>query len=453
MLDTSALTGESVPRKASAGDAVLSGCINQSGLLTIMVTKTFGESTVARIIDLVENAGDKKARTENFITTFSRYYTPVVVVLAALIAVLPPLFTGGGWADWIHRGLVFLVISCPCALVISIPLGFFGGIGGASRRGVLVKGGQYLEALSKVDTVVFDKTGTLTRGVFKVVRTVPANGVSAEELLEYAAYAENYSNHPIAKSILAEYGRAIDGAALSEYEEIAGHGVSVKTPIGAVLAGNTKLMEKFGVAFDETDAAGTVVHVAAKGGYAGCIIIADEIKPDAKSVVALLKSRGVRRTVMLTGDRPEIAESVGAELGIDTVYGGLLPAQKVERVEELLAGADGKLAFVGDGLNDAPVLARADVGIAMGGLGSDAAIEAADVVLMTDEPSKLAEAIDIARFTKRVVWQNIVFALGFKGVFLLLGALGMATMWEAVFADVGVAMLAILNAMRVMRKR
>jgi Cd2+/Zn2+-exporting ATPase len=452
MLDTTALTGESVPRKVSAGVSVLSGCINQSGLLTIRVTETFGESTVAKILNLVESAGSKKAHTENFITVFSRYYTPVVVIFAALMAVVPPLLMGGAWTDWINRGLIFLVISCPCALVISIPLSFFGGIGGASRKGILVKGGNYLEALSKVDTVVFDKTGTLTYGVFKVVSLVPANGKSEDELIELAAYAESFSNHPIAKSIMSGYGKPVEGANLSGYEEISGHGVSVKSGADVILAGNRKLMEREGIAFDATSADGTVIYVALNGVYAGSIVIADEIKPDSKYAIFALKDKGIRKTVMLTGDNPQIAETVGDELGIDEVYGGLLPADKVAKVEELLTQTSGKLAFVGDGINDAPVLTRADVGIAMGGLGSDAAIEAADVVIMTDEPSKLAEAIEISRFTKRIVWQNIIFALGVKGAFLLLGAFGIATMWEAVFADVGVALLAVLNATRVMRR-
>jgi Cd2+/Zn2+-exporting ATPase len=453
-LDTTALTGESAPRKAGSGDRVLSGCVNQSGVLTINVTETFGESTVARILNLVENAGAKKARTENFITVFSRFYTPLVVIAAALIAVIPPLIFSGGWSDWINRGLIFLVISCPCALVISIPLSFFGGIGGASRRGILVKGGNYLEALSKVDTVVFDKTGTLTYGIFKVTRRIPANGISADELIELAAYAESYSNHPIAKSILSAYGKPTDGAVLTDYEEIAGYGVSVNANGTRILAGNRRLMERADIAFEASAAPGTAVYVASNGIYAGCVIIADEIKPDSKSAVSALKSKGVRLTVMLTGDNPQIAEDTAAELGIDEVYGGLLPADKVEKVEALLTRTTRtgrKLAFVGDGINDAPVLTRADIGIAMGGLGSDAAIEAADIVLMTDEPSKIAEAIEISRFTKRVVWQNIAFALGVKGAFLLLGVFGIATMWEAVFADVGVALLAVLNAARVIR--
>ena len=451
MLDTAALTGESVPRKARAGDSVLSGCINQNGVLTIKVTKTFGQSTVAKIIDLVENASNKKAPTENFITSFSRYYTPVVVGLAALIACLPPLFGFGLWAEWVNRGLIFLVISCPCALVISIPLGFFGGIGGASRKGVLVKGGNFLEALNSLDIVVFDKTGTLTKGVFKVTNIKSANGWSNEQLLEYAAKAESFSNHPIALSILKAYGSDVEKSELSVYSEIAGHGISVKVNDKTILAGNSKLMTANGIPFTETHDIGTKVYVAVDNVFAGCIVISDEIKTDSKAAIAALKARGVRKTVMLTGDDPLIARAIAEELKLDEFYGGLLPGEKVEKVETLFGQkrTKGKLAFIGDGINDAPVLARADVGIAMGGLGSDAAIEAADVVLMTDEPSKLVDAINVARFTKRVVWQNIIFALGIKCVFLALGALGVASMWEAVFADVGVALLAILNATRV----
>lgn len=454
MLDTMALTGESVPRKASVSDDVLSGCINQTGVLTIEVTKSFGESTVAKIIDLVENASSKKAPTENFITTFSRYYTPIVVGLATLLAVIPPLLMNGSWAEWIQRGLIFLVISCPCALVISIPLGFFGGIGGASKRGVLVKGSNYLEALNNLDTVVFDKTGTLTKGVFKVTDLQPANGHDSAVLLETAAYAEVFSNHPIAQSIVKAYGKEIDKTHVVEYQEISGHGISVNVEGKKVLAGNAKLMNAEEVEFHETDRVGTKIYVAKDGLFVGSIVISDEIKEDSKAAIAELKARGVRKAVMLTGDNAEIAHAIAAELHLDEVHAGLLPDQKVEQVERLSAERQGKgkLAFVGDGINDAPVLARADVGIAMGGLGSDAAIEAADVVLMTDEPSKLSAAIDIAKFTRRIVWQNIAFALAVKGVFLALGAFGIASMWEAVFADVGVSVLAILNAMRVLKK-
>jgi Cd2+/Zn2+-exporting ATPase len=453
MLDTTALTGESVPRSAKPGDAVLSGCINQNGLLTIEVSKTFGESTVAKIIDLVENAGSKKAPTENFITAFSRYYTPAVVAFAALIAVIPPLLSGGIWADWVNRGLIFLVISCPCALVVSIPLGFFGGIGGASKRGVLVKGGNFLEALNSLDIVVFDKTGTLTKGVFKVTSVRPAEGFSEDELLEYAAKAETFSNHPIALSVLKAYGGEIDKTVLADYEEISGHGISVNAAGKKILAGNNKLMTANGIAFTEAKDTGTKVYVAVDGVFAGSVVISDEIKSDSRTAISALKAKGVRKTVMLTGDDPRIAAAIAGELGLDEVYGGLLPHEKVEKVETLSGQKrpKGKLAFVGDGINDAPVLARADIGIAMGGLGSDAAIEAADVVLMTDEPSKLIEAMNIARFTKRIVWQNIVFALGVKAVFLILSAFGIASMWEAVFADVGVSLLAVLNAMRILR--
>jgi len=456
MLDTMALTGESVPRKASISDTVLSGCINQNGVLTIEVTKTFGESTVAKIIELVESAGSKKAPAEKFITKFARYYTPIVVGLALLLAVIPPIFFNGLWSDWVHRALVFLVISCPCALVISIPLSFFGGIGGAAKKGVLVKGGNYLEALNNLDIVVFDKTGTLTKGVFKVTDIHPENGFTKDELLSYAANAEAFSNHPIASSIKEAFGHEPDTSLLSEYDEIAGHGVGVKVDGKAVLAGNQKMMNRFGIQFDvETANKGTTVYVAVDSIFVGYIVISDEIKPDSYKAISGLKQKGITKTVMLTGDNPLIAETVAQELNIDEVYAGLLPHEKVERVEMLNGQkrSNGVLAFVGDGINDAPVLAGADIGVAMGGLGSDAAIEAADVVLMTDEPSKLNEAIDIARFTRKIVWQNIVFALGVKGLFLILGAFGVASLWEAVFADVGVALLAILNATRVGRMK
>ena len=454
MLDTKALTGESVPRSIRKGDEALSGCINQSGLLTLKVTKSFGESTVSKITDLVENASARKAPTENFITTFARYYTPVVVGMAAVLAIIPPLVLGGGWSEWLRRGFVFLIVSCPCALVISIPLTFFGGIGAASKRGVLVKGGNYLEALNKVSVVVFDKTGTLTKGVFEVANIIPAAGYQKEQVLEYAAQAESYSNHPIAKSILATYGKPIDQKQFSGFEEISGHGISVMVQGKKVLAGNSKLMESEKIAYAACDAAGTKFYVAADGSYVGCILIADEVKPDSKCAIAELKKIGVEKTVMLTGDDERIGESVADELGLDAYYAQLLPDQKVEKLEMLdkQKRQGSKLAFVGDGINDAPVLARADVGIAMGGLGSDAAIEAADVVLMTDEPSKLVEAIDVAKATKRIVMQNIVIALGIKSVFLVLGALGMAGMWEAVFGDVGVTIIAVLNAMRILKK-
>ena len=454
MLDTKALTGESVPRSIRKGDEALSGCINQSGLLTLKVTKSFGESTVSKITDLVENASARKAPTENFITTFARYYTPVVVGMAAVLAIIPPLVLGGGWSEWLSRGFVFLIVSCPCALVISIPLTFFGGIGAASKRGVLVKGSNYLEALNKVSVVVFDKTGTLTKGVFEVANIIPAAGYQKEQVLEYAAQAESYSNHPIAKSILATYGKPIDQKQFSGFEEISGHGISVMVQGKKVLAGNSKLMESEKIAYAACDAAGTKFYVAADGSYVGCILIADEVKPDSKCAIAELKKIGVEKTVMLTGDDERIGKSVADELGLDAYYAQLLPDQKVEKLEMLdkQKRQGSKLAFVGDGINDAPVLARADVGIAMGGLGSDAAIEAADVVLMTDEPSKLVEAIDVAKATKRIVMQNIVIALGIKSVFLVLGALGMAGMWEAVFGDVGVTIIAVLNAMRILKK-
>ena len=454
MLDTKALTGESVPRSIRKGDEALSGCINQSGLLTLKVTKSFGESTVSKITDLVENASARKAPTENFITTFARYYTPVVVGMAAVLAIIPPLVLGGGWSEWLRRGFVFLIVSCPCALVISIPLTFFGGIGAASKRGVLVKGSNYLEALNKVSVVVFDKTGTLTKGVFEVANIIPAAGYQKEQVLEYAAQAESYSNHPIAKSILATYGKPIDQKQFSGFEEISGHGISVMVQGKKVLAGNSKLMESEKIAYAACDAAGTKFYVAADGSYVGCILIADEVKPDSKCAIAELKKIGVEKTVMLTGDDERIGKSVADELGLDAYYAQLLPDQKVEKLEMLdkQKRQGSKLAFVGDGINDAPVLARADVGIAMGGLGSDAAIEAADVVLMTDEPSKLVEAIDVAKATKRIVMQNIVIALGIKSVFLVLGALGMAGMLEAVFGDVGVTIIAVLNAMRILKK-
>ena len=454
MLDTKALTGESVPRSIRKGDEALSGCINQSGLLTLKVTKSFGESTVSKITDLVENASARKAPTENFITTFARYYTPVVVGMAAVLAIIPPLVLGGGWSEWLRRGFVFLIVSCPCALVISIPLTFFGGIGAASKRGVLVKGSNYLEALNKVSVVVFDKTGTLTKGVFEVANIIPAAGYQKEQVLEYAAQAESYSNHPIAKSILATYGKPIDQKQFSGFEEISGHGISVMVQGKKVLAGDSKLMESEKIAYAACDAAGTKFYVAADGSYVGCILIADEVKPDSKCAIAELKKIGVEKTVMLTGDDERIGKSVADELGLDAYYAQLLPDQKVEKLEMLdkQKRQGSKLAFVGDGINDAPVLARADVGIAMGGLGSDAAIEAADVVLMTDEPSKLVEAIDVAKATKRIVMQNIVIALGIKSVFLVLGALGMAGMWEAVFGDVGVTIIAVLNAMRILKK-
>lgn len=453
MLDTRALTGESVPRAVHPGDEVLSGCINQSGVLTIRVTKEYGESTVSKIIDLVENASSRKAPTENFITTFARYYTPAVVLLAVILAITPPLLLGGEWMEWIRRALVFLVISCPCALVLSIPLTFFGGIGAASRHGVLVKGSNYLEALNRVETVVFDKTGTLTKGVFKVTEIFPAEGFTKEQLLEYAAKAERCSNHPIAKSILDAFGQPVDQTHITDDQEISGQGICATIHGHRVLAGNAKLMEAESIHFDPCPKAGTKAYLAVDGAYAGCILIADQVKPDSKEAVAALKGLGIRKTVMLTGDDETIAQAVAEDLALDEYYAQLLPDQKVGKLEHLDSRKrpGSKLAFVGDGINDAPVLARADVGIAMGGLGSDAAIEAADVVLMTDEPSKLVEAIGIARATKRIVIQNIVIALGVKGLFLILGALGIVGMWEAVFGDVGVALIAVFNAMRIIK--
>ena len=453
MVDTRALTGESVPKSVHPLDEVLSGCINESGLLTIQVTKSYSESTVAKIIDLVENASSRKAPTENFITAFARYYTPAVVILAAMLAVIPPILTGGMWAEWIRRAFVFLVVSCPCALVLSVPLTFFGGIGAASRHGVLVKGSNYLEALNKVSTVVFDKTGTLTKGVFKVTEIIPGENVSPEQVLQYAAWAENFSTHPIATSILAAYGKN-EPISLSQYREIPGYGLEVETAGRKILAGNAKLMEKENIPYIACEKVGTKVYVAVDGIYQGCILIADELKADSKNAIAALKGAGVEKTVMLTGDNKNIGDAVAAELGLDESYAQLLPNEKVEVLEKLDSRKrpGSKLAFVGDGINDAPVLARADIGIAMGGLGSDAAIEAADVVLMTDEPGKLVEAIGIARETRKIVVQNIVFALGIKGIFLVLGALGMVGMWIAVFGDVGVALLAVLNAMRILKK-
>ncbi|MBP3479841.1 MAG: cadmium-translocating P-type ATPase [Oscillospiraceae bacterium] len=451
-LDTSALTGESMPREVEPGMEVISCCINQTGILTIQTTKEFGESTVAKILDLVENASEKKGKIENFITRFARYYTPVVVFAALALAILPPIITGQEFSAWIYRALTFLVISCPCALVISIPLSFFGGIGGASKIGVLVKGSNYLEALANAEIVVFDKTGTLTKGSF-AVSEIHAEAMSEQQLLELAAYAEDYSNHPISLSIKKAYDGTIDASRISEVHEIAGHGVQAVIDGKKVLAGNAKLMKKEKIKFSAAASVGTVVYLACDGVYAGCIIIEDEIKPDAQTAIKSLKSSGVRRTVMLTGDADAVGKKVAARLGLDQAYTELLPADKVIRVEEMMQqkSEKGKLAFVGDGINDAPVLARADVGIAMGGLGSDAAIEAADVVLMTDEPSKIAAVMKIARKTIRIANQNIVFALGIKFLVLGLGALGYANMWAAVFADVGVSVIAILNAIRAMR--
>lgn len=454
MVDTSALTGESIPRKVEAGEVVLSGAVNKSGLLSIEVTKKFGESTVSKILDLVQNASSRKAPTENFITKFAKYYTPAVVFVSAALAVIPPLVVPGAeFSEWIYRALIFLVISCPCALVISIPLGFFGGIGGASRNGILIKGSNYLEALNNVDTIVFDKTGTLTKGVFKVTEISPSADFTKENLLKYAATAESFSNHPIAISIMKAFSENIDKNEVESYEEISGHGIKVVSQGKEILAGNEKLMTKAGISFKKADAIGTIIHVAVDEAYAGYIVISDEIKDDSREALKELRRIGVRRLAMLTGDNKNAAQNIAAQLGLDEVHAELLPHEKVEKVELLdkEKSRGGKLVFVGDGINDAPVLARSDIGVAMGALGSDAAIEAADVVLMTDEPSKLVSAIKIAKRTRVIIWQNIIFAFAVKAVVLLLGAGGIASMWEAVFADVGVALLAVLNAMRVMR--
>lgn len=451
-LDTSALTGESMPRDVEPGMEVISGCINQTGILTIQTTKKYGESTVAKILDLVENASDKKGKTENFISRFARYYTPIVVFAAIALAILPPLVTGQPFSVWIYRALTFLVISCPCALVISIPLSFFGGIGGASKIGVLVKGSNYLESLAHTEVVVFDKTGTLTKGSFAVSQ-IKAIDMKEEQLLELAAYAEDYSNHPISQSIQKAYGKKIDNSRISDVQEIAGHGVRAVIDGKTVLAGNAKLMNRENIAYTPSDAIGTVIYLACNGKYAGYIVIEDEVKADAPAAIRALKEVGVRKTVMLTGDADAVGKKVAQKLGLDQAYTELLPADKVDRVETMLkqTSEKGKLVFVGDGINDAPVLARADVGIAMGGLGSDAAIEAADVVLMTDEPSKISAVVRIARKTIRIANENIVFALGVKLLVLILGATGYANMWAAVFADVGVSVIAILNAIRAMR--
>ncbi len=504
MIDTAALTGESVPRRAAAGDEVISGCVNGSGTLKVKVTKGFEDSTVARILELVENASSKKAKLENFITRFARYYTPVVTIAAAVLAVIPPLILGGGWADWIQRACIFLVISCPCALVISVPLGFFGGIGAASRIGVLVKGSNFLEAVAEMTTIVFDKTGTLTKGEFRVTEVIPADvgeladeddwdsrklneadaagesgqtpffgkagetaianedgtqlaaGESArQELLRLAAFAEGYSTHPIAKSIQEAYGKPLELNRVSDVEELAGHGICAQVDGSAVLAGNGKLMEQMGIAYQECKRGGTVVYVARDGRFAGTIVISDTIKDGAREAIRDMKQVGVKQCIMLTGDRKEAAQEVARELGLDQVHAELLPGDKVEQVEVLLNAQPPKerLAFVGDGINDAPVLTRADIGIAMGTMGSDAAIEAADVVLMDDDVRKIAAIVRISRKTLRIVKQNIVFALGVKALVLLLGAFGMANMWEAVFADVGVSVIAILNSMRALKSK
>ena len=450
MLDTSALTGESVPRSAKTGEKVLSGCINQSGVLTIKVEKEFGESTVSKILDLVENASNKKSKSENFITKFAKIYTPTVVGIAVLLAIIPPfLLKWGSFSEWLERALTFLVVSCPCALVISIPLGFFGGIGGASRKGVLIKGSNYLELLSKTDIFVFDKTGTLTEGVFEVQKINPVD-ISEEELLKIAAHAESYSNHPISASIKKAYQKEINQEIIGKTEEISGKGIVSQIENKTVVIGNHKIMQEKGIEYKECNDIGTILYVAINNKFAGSIVIADKIKEDAKQTIQGLKQNNASKTVMLTGDKKEIAEKVAKQIEIDEVYTDLLPDQKVEKVEELMKQKTekGKLAFVGDGINDAPVLAISDIGIAMGGLGSDAAIEAADIVIMNDKPSKILEAIKISNKTMRIVKQNIIFAISVKILVLILGACGIATMWEAVFADVGVSFIAILNSLR-----
>jgi len=453
-VDTSALTGESVPRTVKLGETVLAGTINKIGVLSIKVTKLFDESSIAKILDLVQNAKSKKAETEKFITKFARYYTPIVVFTSLAVALLPPLFIPGATSsEWIYRALILLVISCPCGLVISIPLGYFGGVGGAAKRGILVKGSTFLDSLNAVKTVVFDKTGTLTKGVFKVAEIVPKNNFNQQELLELAAKIELHSNHPIAQSIRNAYGNNIDASDVIDYEEIAGYGIRAKVENKVVIAGSDRLLHKEHIAHDNCRVEGTVIHIAVDNIYAGYIVIDDEVKEDARQAIQTLKKMGVEKTVMLTGDNQAIASRIAQQIGIDIYEAELLPEEKVNAIEKLISTTDkhGKVAFIGDGINDAPVIARADVGMAMGGLGSDAAIETADIVIMTDAPSKVAEAIQIARKTRKIVWQNIGFALAIKGVFIGLGILGIATMWEAVFADVGVALLAIFNATRVMK--
>ena len=455
MLDTSSLTGESMPQDVSAGDSVLSGCINKSGLLTIKVTKEFGESTVSKILDLVENASSKKSKSENFITKFAKYYTPAVVIIAVLLAIVPPIIIKGAvFTDWLYRALTFLVVSCPCALVISIPLGFFGGIGGASKKGILVKGSNYLEALAQTEIVVFDKTGTLTEGIFEVQK-IEAVEIEKEELLELAAYTENHSNHPISLSVKDAYKNKIDMKKITETEEIAGLGVKAVIDGKKVLVGNDKLMIESGIEYNKSTEIGTILYVAIDNKFAGYIVIADKIKDDSKKTIEILKENNIKKTVMLTGDKKQVGEHVADILGLDEVYTELLPDGKVKKVEELLKqkSEKGKLVFVGDGINDAPVLALADIGIAMGGLGSDAAIEAADVVIMTDEPSKIGNAIQISKKTMRIVRENIIFSLVVKIAVLILTACGLSTMWEAVFADVGVSIIAILNSLRVLRNK
>ena len=455
MVDTAALTGESVPRKAQVGDDIISGCVNGSGTLKVKVTKAFEDSTVSKILELVENATSKKAKVENFITRFAKYYTPVVTIAAVILAIVPPIILGGGFADWIQRACIFLVISCPCALVISVPMGFFGGIGAASGIGVLVKGSNYLEAVAEMDTIVFDKTGTLTKGEFKVSDVKAAGEITDAELLELAALGEGYSNHPIAESIRNAYGKALDMDRVNNSEEIAGHGIHARIDESDIYLGNAKLMKQQGIAYEENTKIGTVVYVAKNGKFAGSIVISDAIKDGAKEAIHDMKAVGVKTCVMLTGDRKEVAEAVAKELGLDEVHAELLPGDKVSQVERLLREKQEKsrLAFVGDGINDAPVLTRADIGIAMGSMGSDAAIEAADIVLMDDDVRKIASIVKISRKTLRIVKQNVVFALSVKAIVLILGALGLASMWAAVFADVGVSVLAILNSMRTLQEK
>ncbi len=453
-VDTSALTGEPVPQMVKVGGTILAGMINKTGTLTVQVTKPFGESSISKILELVENASSKKAETEKFITKFARYYAPVVVFGALAVALLPPLLiAGASFSEWIYRALVLLVISCPCALVISIPLGYFGGIGGASRRGILIKGSNFLDVLTAVKTVVFDKTGTLTKGVFKVMEIVPKNGFTQKGLLSLAAEVESQSNHPIAQSIREAYGGIIDSSKIEDYKEITGYGIRAKVQNRVVIAGNDSLLHRENIAHDVCDVDGTVVHLAVDTLYAGYIVIADELREDALPTIQALKRLGVEKIIMLTGDSPAVAESVARSLSLDAYFGGLLPGEKVDVIEKLISEAakGDKIAFVGDGINDAPVISRADVGIAMGGVGSDAAIDTADVVIMTDALSKVGEAIEIGRKTRKIVWQNIGFALGFKGIFIMLGIVGIATMWGAVFADMGVALISIFNATRALK--
>lgn len=455
MVDTSALTGESVPREVTVGSDLLSGCININGVLTAEITKEYEESTVSKILDLVESASSRKSHSEQFITKFARYYTPLVVIVAAILAIVPPLvIEGAKFGDWVYRALAFLVVSCPCALVISVPLSFFGGIGCASKKGILIKGSNYLEALAQTEIVVFDKTGTLTKGIFKV-QEVHGEGISEDELIKLAAYTESYSNHPISISLKNAYGKDIDNDKISDVQEIPGHGVSATMDGKRVLAGNNKLMKQNNISYYEGELVGTVVHVAIDDKYAGYILISDEIKEDAADAIRILKQSNIMQMIMLTGDDKAVGEKVAKELGMDKVYAELLPVDKVEKLEELIKSksSKGKLVFVGDGINDAPVLARADIGIAMGGLGSDAAIEAADIIIMTDEPSKISTAIKISRKTLKIAYENIVFAIGVKIIILVLSAMGLATMWAAVFADVGVAIIAILNSFRALNDK